>query len=477
MAIVDRRGVSVSGVDTPIAGNPNPDLAWKAPVKVATTGSNITLSGLPVIDGYQTVAGDRVLVKDETDQTTNGLYNASSGNWTRTIDAANNSQFAKGMQVVVTNGTINAGLAYQLTTADPTVLGTSNITWQLTQLTYAVVGNLHATGTLIVDSTSTLTGNTTVGGTFGVTGAATLSSTLGVTGNATVGGTLGVTGASTFTGATTHNGGLTGTTATLTGALTQMSGANSYGLLANGTTAQRPSNVEGRFRYNTDNHIIEWFNGTSWITPLTTGTPATAVGKCSLAMSVVAGNVSSSSSSVVTHSTSHGLASGQLIWSRTGTLPTGWTANAAYYVGVVSPTTYKIYTTLAGALAVDGTNVSLTNGSGFTGSLIAAVVSVSANSGLATNPFQFTCGQTAIAGTVTVSTAMTSASGWMAVLNWSTSEALSSTSTNGSVMETASQTSTVATWSLVSGANAAVSWPTTAAISATATILFQGYNG
>jgi phage-related tail fiber protein len=96
MATIDRRGATVSAADPPIGTNPNPDLAIKAPVRAATTG-NITLSGLQTIDGVALGVGDRVLVKDQTNATANGLYNAATGPWTRTIDANNNSQFATGM--------------------------------------------------------------------------------------------------------------------------------------------------------------------------------------------------------------------------------------------------------------------------------------------------------------------------------------------------------------------------------------------
>ena len=44
----------------------------KQAVQVATT-ANITLSGLQTIDGYTTLAGDRVLVKNETATATNGI--------------------------------------------------------------------------------------------------------------------------------------------------------------------------------------------------------------------------------------------------------------------------------------------------------------------------------------------------------------------------------------------------------------------
>lgn len=137
MAVIDIRGATLSAADPPIGTNPNPDLAWKAPVRVATTGSNINLQtiGLGTLDGVTLAAGDRVLVKDQTDATTNGLYNASTGPWTRTIDAANNSQWAKGLMVTVTDGTVNTNSGsnptlWVLTAANPIVLGTTNLTWR-----------------------------------------------------------------------------------------------------------------------------------------------------------------------------------------------------------------------------------------------------------------------------------------------------------------------------------------------------------
>jgi hypothetical protein len=132
MSTIDRRGATVSAADPPIGTNPNPDLAIKAPVRVATTGSNITLAGLQTIDGIALVAGDRVLVKDQTDATTNGLYNAQTSTWTRTIDANNNSQFATGMLLTVTAGAANANVTFQLTTATPITLATSALVFVAT---------------------------------------------------------------------------------------------------------------------------------------------------------------------------------------------------------------------------------------------------------------------------------------------------------------------------------------------------------
>lgn len=145
MATIDMRGATLSAADPPIGTNPNPDLAIKAPVRVATTGGNINLQtlGLGTIDGVALAAGDRVLVKDQTDQTTNGIYNASTGPWTRTIDANNNSQLTTGTLVPVINGTQNGGKVYQVTAALPIVLGT-------TSLAFAVMA--IATGNFVGDS-------------------------------------------------------------------------------------------------------------------------------------------------------------------------------------------------------------------------------------------------------------------------------------------------------------------------------------
>jgi hypothetical protein len=57
-------------------------------VTVATTG-NITLSGAQTIDGVTLVAGDRVLVKDQSaaNQAQNGIYVAASASWSRAGDA------------------------------------------------------------------------------------------------------------------------------------------------------------------------------------------------------------------------------------------------------------------------------------------------------------------------------------------------------------------------------------------------------
>jgi phage-related tail fiber protein len=135
MATIDIRGATLSTTDPPVATNPNPDLAIKAPVRAATTGGSIVLAGLQTVDGVALSAGDRVLVKDQADATTNGLYSAATGAWTRTIDAQNNSQWAQGVMVLVTQGLANAGnganpTLWVMTAPDPVALGATALTWR-----------------------------------------------------------------------------------------------------------------------------------------------------------------------------------------------------------------------------------------------------------------------------------------------------------------------------------------------------------
>jgi phage-related tail fiber protein len=104
-------------------------VAIKAPCLVATTGAGITLSGVQTIDGV-TVSNnsERVLVKDQTTQTQNGIYIAGSGNWVLAADWTSNNNVVCGTMVLVAGGVINAGILFvQTCTDNPIVIGTSNV--------------------------------------------------------------------------------------------------------------------------------------------------------------------------------------------------------------------------------------------------------------------------------------------------------------------------------------------------------------
>lgn len=90
----------------------------KQPVDAATT-SNITLSGYQTVDGLSLSADNlRVLVKNQTDSTQNGIYVVYSSAWQRASDFNGPSGTVSGQLVYVTGGNSNVGL-WQLTTANP----------------------------------------------------------------------------------------------------------------------------------------------------------------------------------------------------------------------------------------------------------------------------------------------------------------------------------------------------------------------
>jgi hypothetical protein len=103
-------------------------LAVKAPCRLATT-ANITLYGLQSIDGVTTALGDRVLVKDQTTTSENGIYDADDGTWTRSRDADGSNDAVTGTMIVVTAGGAHADSVWRVTTAGTVVFGSSNITF------------------------------------------------------------------------------------------------------------------------------------------------------------------------------------------------------------------------------------------------------------------------------------------------------------------------------------------------------------
>ena len=97
-------------------------LGPKAACAVATT-ANITLSGLQTIDGYTTLAGDRVLVKNQSSSQYNGIYIASASTWTRAVDMDVWSEVPGAYTVVLNGGQADTGWV-----CTATQTGTINVT-------------------------------------------------------------------------------------------------------------------------------------------------------------------------------------------------------------------------------------------------------------------------------------------------------------------------------------------------------------
>ena len=96
----------------------------KDSVRVATT-ANITLSATQTIDGVTVAAGDRVLVKDQSTGSQNGIYVVAAGAWSRSDDANVSAEVTAGMFVFVEEGTINGDNGFVLTTNQPITLDTT----------------------------------------------------------------------------------------------------------------------------------------------------------------------------------------------------------------------------------------------------------------------------------------------------------------------------------------------------------------
>jgi phage-related tail fiber protein len=101
----------------------------KTSVKASTT-ANITLSAPQTIDGVPLVAGDRVLVKDQTVSNQNGIYVVAAAAWTRATDTDTWIELVSAF-VFVEQGTANADKAYNCTVDQGGTLGTTNVTWVL----------------------------------------------------------------------------------------------------------------------------------------------------------------------------------------------------------------------------------------------------------------------------------------------------------------------------------------------------------
>ncbi|WP_221155128.1 hypothetical protein [Rhizobium lentis] len=100
--------------------------AIKGPCRAATT-ANISLYGEQTIDGVAVVTGDRVLVKNQTTASENGIYVADTGQWRRSKDFSRTNDVLKGTQVAVTDGTVAGGFVYSITTGNPISVGTTSI--------------------------------------------------------------------------------------------------------------------------------------------------------------------------------------------------------------------------------------------------------------------------------------------------------------------------------------------------------------
>ena len=123
---------------------------WKEPVRVAST-ANINLTNALIngatIDGVSVVTGDRVLVKDQSTASQNGIYEVvASGAASRSSDC-DTAEELNGAAVFVKEGTAAADQGY-IQTATISTIDSDSVTWvQFTGLGQITAGEaLSKTG-------------------------------------------------------------------------------------------------------------------------------------------------------------------------------------------------------------------------------------------------------------------------------------------------------------------------------------------
>jgi hypothetical protein len=293
-------------------------ISWKQPVVAATT-ANITLSGAQTIDAVSVVAGDRVLVKDQTAQADNGIYVAAVGAWSRSPDADTYDEMISALVFVESGG--QAGAAFYCPIQPGGTLGVTAITWN----NFSVGGVYFAgTGLTLSGGDTFNISNTTVSagsygsgsavGTFTVNAQGQLTAaadtniaiaatqiTSGTIDSARLSGTYsGITGVGTLTNLTVSNpitGSITGNAGTATTATTATSATTATNI-AGGAAASIPvqtgAGVTSFLAVGTNGQVLTIAGGVpSYATP-TTGTVTSVTGTGTVSGISLSGTVTSS---------------------------------------------------------------------------------------------------------------------------------------------------------------------------------------
>ena len=309
-------------VDSVAAG-----LSWKQPVAVATT-VNITLSGLQTIDGYTTLAGDRVLVKNQSTAANNGIYIASATAWSRSSDMDAWIEFV-GAICFVSYGSVQMGSAWYCSAQPGGTLGVTANNWSNfsvaavytagtgltlaayqfsitnTGVTANTYGSASAVPVIAVNAQGQITSATTTTIAIAntqVSGLGTMSTqnangvviTGGTLNGVTIGGTTaGAVTATTFTGAGT---GLTGTATSLSIGGTAALATSLAGGAAGSLPYQSGANTTTFLAAATNGQVLTLAAGVpSWATP-TTGTVTSVSGTGTVNGITLTGTVTSSGS-------------------------------------------------------------------------------------------------------------------------------------------------------------------------------------
>lgn len=100
----------------------------KQSVVAASTANVAALTGTMTIDGIALVAGDRVLLKDQTTASQNGVYVVAAGAWTRAVDMSTWAEHVSAY-LFVEKGTTNADIGFLCSVDAGGTLDTTAITF------------------------------------------------------------------------------------------------------------------------------------------------------------------------------------------------------------------------------------------------------------------------------------------------------------------------------------------------------------
>lgn len=134
--------------------------SWKQVVRAATTANGTLASAFEngdAIDGVTLATGDRILIKNQTTASENGIYTVNaSGAPTRATDADTGAEML-GTIVAVSEGTANADEAFKCTTNATITLGSTNLAFARigsdSEIIKIYTGLANAADTINVNST------------------------------------------------------------------------------------------------------------------------------------------------------------------------------------------------------------------------------------------------------------------------------------------------------------------------------------
>lgn len=274
-------------VDYAVAG-----ASWKPPANAATT-VNITLSGLQTIDTVSLVAGNTVLVKNQSTLSENGIYTVSSGPWSRAPSADTWSEYEGAIIYIESGG--QATTAWYCTAQPGGTLGVTPI--QFFNLSFAA-GYTAGTGLTLTGTQFSITNTGVTAGSYG-SASKTLTaqvnaqgqltslsaSDISINGNQITSGTIGssylsgsytgITTVGTLTGltvSTTINGSITGNAATATTAGSASTSANLSGGVTGALPYQSAAGTTSFLVPSTNGYVLTLTGGLPvWSAPASTG--------------------------------------------------------------------------------------------------------------------------------------------------------------------------------------------------------------